>query len=85
MIDITRRTHDEGIKITRDRILENATEAILSLLDPDVEPRSVMDAINLLNAIEQAIEFVHARPEFLCLTAKELSAAQAEVLRRIHC
>jgi hypothetical protein len=68
-----------------DEILENAVHAVVDLLDPDLEPRTVIDAINLLNAIEKAIEFIRARREFLNLNSGELSSVHEHVLHRIHC
>ncbi len=47
--------------------LQRAIDAVVDLLDPDFEARSVGDAINFLGAIELAIKFVCARPEFLDL------------------
>lgn len=77
--------HDNRPKPTdRRNKLENAVDAVIDLLDPDVEPRTVIDAINLMDAINLAIKFVRARPEFLDLNDWELEEIHSQALNRIN-
>jgi hypothetical protein len=64
--------------------LLRAIDAVFDLLDPDVEPRSYSDALNLMGAIDLAIEFIRARPEFMDLDMVELHKLHSRALERLN-
>jgi hypothetical protein len=63
--------------------LERAVDAIIDLLDPDIEARSFGDAVNISAAIELAIIFVCARPEFFDLDRLEIAELHSRTLEQI--